>query len=238
MKKTIFFLFAISSLSNSYIGCYDVGCTKFDIEKNKHGTILTSTGVEYKIESNSEFKKVEGGQKFKKIKLYLGKSCDAYSKKYGKGEWSWFGKDFFVEFNTETFYFSKQELDIETDNKSSCKRSSYPYSYIGCYDKGCTEFKSEKNSHGMVFKSTGVQYEYRGVGVSSFAEPIYEEKRLKQEILYLGRSCDAYSKKHGKGKWSWANGGFIIEFKNGIKFGFPRQELFDIETDEELGCKM
>ncbi len=40
------------------------------LKKISTGTILTSTGVEYKIESNSEFKKVEGGQKFKKIKLY------------------------------------------------------------------------------------------------------------------------------------------------------------------------
>ncbi len=79
----------------------------------------------------------------------------------------------------------------------------------------------------MVFKSTGVQYEYRGVGVSSFAEPIYEEKRLKQEILYLGRSCDAYSKKHGKGNGSMGlNGEGFIYSGNFQKLGYLRFGVF------------
>jgi hypothetical protein len=45
-----------------------------------------------------------------------------------------------------------------------------------------------------------------------------------QGILYLGRSCDAFSKAHGKGSWCWANGGFAAQFKD-YRFGFPRQEL-------------
>ncbi len=113
VKKTIFFLFAISSLSNSYIGCYDVGCTKFDIEKNKHGTILTSTGVEYKIESNSEFKKVEGGQKFKKIKLYLGKSCDATQKNMVKVNGLGLEKISLLNLILKPSISQNRELDIE-----------------------------------------------------------------------------------------------------------------------------
>lgn len=42
--------------------------------------------------------------------------------------------------------------------------------------------------------------------------------------VYLGKDCDSFSKKHGKGTWGWANGGFKVTFKNkGI--GFPRQEI-------------
>ncbi|TFF19867.1 hypothetical protein E3C22_19580 [Jiella endophytica] len=45
-----------------------------------------------------------------------------------------------------------------------------------------------------------------------------------REILYLGRSCDAYTKVFGYGSWCWANGGFFAKFDR-HHFGFPRQEL-------------
>lgn len=53
-------------------------------------------------------------------------------------------------------------------------------------------------------------------------------------ILYLGKDCDALSKKFGKGDWSWANGGFIVEFNN-KSFAFPRQE---VNVDNNGGCLM
>ena len=43
--------------------------------------------------------------------------------------------------------------------------------------------------------------------------------------LYLGRSCDAYSPRHGTGTWGWANAGFTVEFAE-RQFGFARQELY------------
>ena len=42
--------------------------------------------------------------------------------------------------------------------------------------------------------------------------------------LYLGRSCDTYSPRYGTGTWSWANGGFTLNFPE-RRFGFLRQEL-------------
>lgn len=53
------------------------------------------------------------------------------------------------------------------------------------------------------------------------------------ETLYLGKSCDAYSKLFGAGKWCWANGGFLVEFGN-ESLGFPRQELY-CASNETLG---
>lgn len=44
------------------------------------------------------------------------------------------------------------------------------------------------------------------------------------EILYLGRSCDAYTKVYGYGSWCWANGGFFAKFDR-HHYAFPRQEL-------------
>ncbi|WP_045451914.1 hypothetical protein [Psychrobacter sp. JCM 18903] len=42
--------------------------------------------------------------------------------------------------------------------------------------------------------------------------------------IYLGKDCDAYSSKYGKGTWGQANGGYIISFK-AKEFSFPRQEV-------------
>lgn len=53
------------------------------------------------------------------------------------------------------------------------------------------------------------------------------------ETLYLGRSCDAYSKSLGTGSWCWANGGFLVSFP-AIQIGFPRQELY-CPTQDDLG---
>ena len=45
------------------------------------------------------------------------------------------------------------------------------------------------------------------------------------EKIYLGKSCDAYSKTFGEGSWSWSNAGFGVDFPN-YSIGFPRGELF------------
>jgi hypothetical protein len=46
--------------------------------------------------------------------------------------------------------------------------------------------------------------------------------KSKTETIYLGKDCDAYSRRYGKGTWGWANGGVSIELQKG-KIGFPRQ---------------
>ena len=56
-----------------------------------------------------------------------------------------------------------------------------------------------------------------GTGVDTQAVPGIEK-------IYFGKSCDAFHKVFGKGKWCWANGGFLAEFPD-HSFGFGRQEL-------------
>lgn len=46
----------------------------------------------------------------------------------------------------------------------------------------------------------------------------------KNERLYLGIKCDAYSSKYGSGSWVQNNGGFIVQFKN-VSIPFGRQEM-------------
>lgn len=41
--------------------------------------------------------------------------------------------------------------------------------------------------------------------------------------IYLGRSCDAFSPQLGRGRWGWANGGWLVAFPR-RRIGFPRQE--------------
>ena len=113
---------------------------------------------------------------------------------------------------------------------------SFSSGYVGCYSKGCTEFIDSKNSHGVILKSTGEQLKFVGYGAGTEVVKIKGAKKLKKIVLYLGKSCDAYSKLYGNGEWSWANGGFIVKFKS-EEFGFGRQEL-DIKREEELGCRM
>lgn len=51
--------------------------------------------------------------------------------------------------------------------------------------------------------------------------------------IYLGKDCDVYSKKDGKGIWGWTNGGFKIIFANN-KISFPKQE---VEIPNILKCR-
>ena len=54
--------------------------------------------------------------------------------------------------------------------------------------------------------------------------PVDAEPVTGVEKIYFGKSCDAFHKVFGEGKWCWANGGFIAEFP-ARTFGFGRQEL-------------
>jgi len=42
--------------------------------------------------------------------IYLGKSCDAYHKLYGYGDWCWANGGFVAEFTEGRFGFARQEL--------------------------------------------------------------------------------------------------------------------------------
>lgn len=44
------------------------------------------------------------------------------------------------------------------------------------------------------------------------------------EAVYLGRGCDAYSRKLGDGRWRATDGGFLIRFGD-VEIAFPGQEI-------------
>lgn len=61
------------------------------------------------------------------------------------------------------------------------------------------------------------------------------------EKIQLGRDCLAQTSTFGFGKWSWANGGFRIDFPT-YTIRFPRQEIYCVEGEPdpfvELQCAM
>ncbi|MFD1882960.1 hypothetical protein [Paracoccus pacificus] len=74
------------------------------------------------------------------------------------------------------------------------------------------------NADGVVLKSQAEVTRPVGSGAKA-------QTPAGPEVIYLGRSCDAYSKAFGEGTWGWANGGFLVTFP-GHEIGFPRQEVY------------
>ena len=72
----------------------------------------------------------------------------------------------------------------------------------------------------------------RPVGVGAATQYFKEN-----EILFLGKSCDALSETWRTGKWCWQNGGVLVDFAK-IKIGFPRGEIScEInQSNEGLPC--
>lgn len=83
------------------------------------------------------------------------------------------------------------------------------------------------NDNGAVLMSVNPVTRFKGSGAGT-------EEVTGTETLYLGRDCDAFSPVLGHGRWSWANGGFVVEL-DGARIGFPRQE---IEAGQGLNCAM
>lgn len=52
----------------------------------------------------------------------MGKTCDAYHKLFGEGEWCWANGGFFAKFNDHEFVFGRQELfcDPEPSYSGDC----------------------------------------------------------------------------------------------------------------------
>lgn len=48
--------------------------------------------------------------------------------------------------------------------------------------------------------------------------------RSADRVVYLGKDCDAYARRHGPGRWHWANGGITVELGD-TRIAFPRQEV-------------
>ena len=93
------------------------------------------------------------------------------------------------------------------------------------------EYDASCNADGYVLTSKYPVTRMIGTGVDTQAVPGIE-------TIYFGKSCDAYHKLFGKGKWCWANGGFLAEFPDHT-FGFGRQELScpgDEAYEGSCGC--
>ncbi len=113
MKLTLFtlslilttsLLFATTNNNQSYIsGDGD----QYFIQYNKNGAVLTSVNEKHIIANNASGKVTS-----KKLKLYIGKDCDAFSKVYGNGSWEWSNGGFLIEFKGKSFGFPRQEVDI------------------------------------------------------------------------------------------------------------------------------
>lgn len=101
-----------------------------------------------------------------------------------------------------------------------------PVSALGYVSSDGHEYNSACNANGYVL--TSLYPVARAVGYGASTEHV-----SGIETLYLGKSCDAYTKGFGSGTWCWANGGFLADF-GGLSVGFPRQELF-CSSDESLG---
>ncbi len=78
-------------------------------------------------------------------------------------------------------------------------------------------YNHECNVNGMVLRSTYPVSRFVEGGANSRVEE-------GEEVIYLGISCDAQHEVFGKGRWSWANGGFQIQFAD-VQIRFPRQEV-------------
>ena len=79
-------------------------------------------------------------------------------------------------------------------------------------------FTFEKNQYGAVLTSVAPKDEPLIV----MDEPVSPID--VGDVLYLGRSCDAFSQEFGDGSWNWTNGGFIVDFP-GLRVAFPGQEI-------------
>ena len=101
---------------------------------------------------------------------------------------------------------------------------TFVYGYIGYDGEEHVGFHSKVNNHGLVLTSTGTTYEIKGYGIGTeYVEKGFSKKK-KAIVIYLGKDCDAFSKKYGKGLWQWANGGFEVLFTT-QRFAFGRQEV-------------
>ncbi len=82
----------------------------------------------------------------------------------------------------------------------------------------------EQNIHGAVLTPVD--------GVSPVVPPNNAEENAT-EVIYLGRSCDAFSEALGEGVWNQRDGGFVVEFPE-TQIAFPGQS---IDVDDRGRCR-
>lgn len=80
------------------------------------------------------------------------------------------------------------------------------------------EYSLTCNSNGYVLTPTNPLHVFADTSIAS-------SLIRGTEVIFLGRSCDAFSQTLGGGTWCWANGGFSADLGS-TSISFPRQELY------------
>lgn len=84
-------------------------------------------------------------------------------------------------------------------------------------------FRAEQNRHGAVLTAIPL-------GDNPIVDPAARDPLTEPgDIVYLGRSCDAFSERFGDGNWRWTDGGFFVFFEE-TRFAFPGQKII-VGTD-------
>ena len=91
------------------------------------------------------------------------------------------------------------------------------------------EYSITCNASGFAMKSRAP--------VTRFIEDGANSRAVKQrtEVIFFGKSCDAFNKAYGAGTWCQANAGFSATV-GGKDILFPRQEPFCDGNYADLGC--
>lgn len=90
------------------------------------------------------------------------------------------------------------------------------------------EYTLVANPDGMILSSVFPKAWFIDAGADSHVE-------RGTDVLFLGRSCDAFHRLWGKGRWGQGNAGFSVMFADGRAYGFPRQEL---PAAEGVDCRL
>ncbi len=80
----------------------------FSFEQNQHGAVLTSI----EQTGNASASSVSGPRIHVGDVIYLGKSCDAFSEKFGEGSWMAISAGFVVDFAIGRIAFPGQAIEI------------------------------------------------------------------------------------------------------------------------------
>lgn len=81
-------------------------------------------------------------------------------------------------------------------------------------------FEYEQNRHGVVLTATSQD----DIFVVETAPEAEEPMTKIGDAVYLGRGCDAFSRKLGDGSWQSVNGGFLVQFGK-VEIAFPGQQI-------------
>jgi len=98
-------------LSAGTSAAYVSGGHEYSLQCNADGYQLTSKYPVTRTVGSGAATQYQSGIE----KLYLGKSCDAFHKLFGTGDWCWANGGFIADFDGASFGFPRQELFCEPE---------------------------------------------------------------------------------------------------------------------------